>query len=137
MTENYLIQNLDNQVLTPNLHEKMEYTISHFVEELYNAGLKTLQEDYNRIKYYDAFIINVLFDLPKVVKFNQIANNYFNEQDKDELKGYWTPEPRKRISYAKYEVIYIYVVCRNFAKQNRGFIETVLNNLDNLEPVLK
>jgi hypothetical protein len=138
MTENHLILNLNNQLLTPNLHEKMEYIISHFIGELYDAGLKTLQEDYKRIQWYDAFIINVLFDLPKVVKFNQIANNYFNEEDKHELQRYWRPDPKKRrVSHSEYNYIYMYVVCRNFAKQNRGFIENVLNSLDNSKPVLK
>jgi len=86
--------------LPSNLHEKMEFTISQYIGELHELGvIKEGKELYELLAFhnvtFETFIINVLFDdttakYNKIKLFNQIAYNYFNEEDKNELRKYYT-----------------------------------------------
>ena len=78
------------------LQEKMEFTISQYIGELHDVGIIEKGKEYYKILdinnvTFERFMINLLFDdsSPKYNKikiFNQIANNYFNEEDKNELR---------------------------------------------------
>lgn len=136
MTENQ--PNLHKQPLPPNLHEKMEYVISQFIEELHDAGrIETIHDSYERLPY-EAFLRNKLFDLSYVNIFNQISNNYFNQEDKNELQLYYRPDPRRgRMTITQYQYIHIYLTGINFARQNKSFITNNLDNLNTSKSVLK
>jgi hypothetical protein len=126
--------------LTQNLREKMEYVISQFIEELYNTENRERLEDYyysERLPF-DAFIRNILFDLV-VFKhlFDQISNNYFDENDRKQLQQYYTPDPRARITIEMYLRDYIFIIARRFAMQNHSFIKNILDSFNNLPPILK
>ena len=128
------------QNLTENLREKMEYVISQFIEELYNTENRERLEDYyysERLPF-NAFLRNILFDL-LVFKdlFNQIAYNYFDENDRNMLQQYYTPNPRGRITIEMYLRDYIFIIARSFAMQNHSFIKNILDSFNNLPPVLK
>ena len=80
------------------LQEKMEFTISQYIGELHEAGIiEKIKEYYEMYRFnlkYDVYIINALFDdtsprYNKVMMFNQIETNYFNEEDKNELQKYY------------------------------------------------
>lgn len=138
MTETRLFINLHKQPLTSNLHEKMEYLVLQFFEELQNRGLLAKIQEYYTILPYEAYLRNKLFDLLNVDIFNQIVNNYFNEEDKNELQRYYRPDPRhKRMTISEYRYKYIYLIAINFARQNKIYIKTILNSFDTLNPILK
>jgi hypothetical protein len=136
--------------LPTNLNEKMEYMISQYIEELHNLGiLEEAKEYYNsreNIIKYDLYIINVLFDastLPNYNKmriFNQISNDYFIKEDKNELKKYhddyvskmnnrrrqnWIRQSR---NFTIYELIF--TVAYIFARTNKQIIMEKIECVD-------
>jgi hypothetical protein len=130
--------------LPTNLHEKMEYAISQYIEELALAGIleevsdiiQGARENYesNEITNYYLYIINLLFDnsLPKYDKiriFNKIEKNYFTEEDKNELKQYvddylitLTNNRRRTKWFDDLRYNFIFMVAYMFAKTNKKFI---------------
>jgi hypothetical protein len=121
------------------LQEKMEFTISQYIGELYEAGIiEKIKEYYEIHKFnlkYDLYIINALFDdsSPKYNRvriFNKIANDYFNEEDKNELQKYyddyctnirWSKKRSDKWLEEK-NVYYMYMIGYICAKQNKNFI---------------
>ena len=125
--------------LPTNLHEKMEYVISQFIGELHAAGIIEKVKEYYQLNTfnikYDMFIIRSIFDhntLPlynKVKLFNQIANNYFIKEDKNELKQYYNDysthvrwSKRRIEQYLDNKHEFIYMIAYMFAKTNKKFI---------------
>lgn len=124
--------------LTTNLHEKMEYILAQYIGELHDIGIIEKAQEYYQIHRfnlkYEAYIINALFDdtsprYNKVLMFNRVANNYFNEEDKNELKKYyneyctnirWTK--RRQNKWLEHTNIYMYMLGNLFATTNKQFI---------------
>jgi len=119
------------------LQEKMEFTISQYIGELHEAGIiEEIKDEMHRFNLkYDVYIINALFDdtspkYNKICIFNKIANDYFNEEDKDELKKYyndyctnirWSKRRQEKWLEDK-NVYYMYLIGYICAKQNKNFI---------------
>ena len=132
------------------LQEKMEFTISQYIGELHEAGITEKIKEYYEIHTfnlkYDLYIINALFDdtsprYNKVCIFNKIANDYFNEEDKNELQKYyndyctsirWSKKRSDKWLEDK-NVYYMYMIGYICAKQNKTFIieqvESVTSNV--------
>jgi len=128
--------------LSTNLHEKMEYILAEFIGESHTAGIiekakesyesNTFNKSYN-INYH-FYIINVLFEdtspkLNKVSMFNRIADNYFNEEDKNELQKYYMDyctairwSQKRRDVWLENKNYYMYMIGHLFAKTNKQFI---------------
>ncbi len=120
------------------LQEKMEFTISQYIGELHEAGIIEKIKEYYEINVfnlkYDVYIINALFDdtSPKYNKiriFNKIANDYFNEEDKNELKKYYDDyctnirwSKKRQDKWLEHKHIYMYMIGYICAKQNTNFI---------------
>jgi hypothetical protein len=135
--------------LSTNLHEKMEYILAQYIGELHDTGIiEKSKEHYEIHRFnlnYDLYIINSLFDdtsprYNKVMIFNQIAKNYFDEEDKNELKKYYNDystnirwSQRRRNKWLQYKNIYMYMIGYLFAKINKEFImeqiESVTSNI--------
>lgn len=121
------------------LQEKMEFTISQYIVELHEAGIIEKIKEYYEIHSfnlkYDIYIINALFDdtspkYNKVCIFNKIANDYFNEEDKNELQKYyndyctnirWSKKRSEKCLEDK-NVYYMYMIGYICAKQNKSVI---------------
>jgi|Laugresbdmm110sd_1035091.scaffolds.fasta_scaffold108709_1 hypothetical protein len=121
------------------LQEKMEFTISQYIGELHEAGIiEKIKEYYEMHRFhlkYDVYIINALFDdtspkYNKVRTFNRAANDYFNEEDKNELQKYyndyctnirWSKKRQDKWLEDK-NVYYMYMIGYICAKQNKSFI---------------
>lgn len=121
------------------LQEKMEFTISQYIGELHEAGIiEKIKEYYEIHRFhlkYDVYIINALFDdtSPKYNKvriFNRVANDYFNEEDKNELQKYyndyctnirWSKKRSEKCLEDK-NVYYMYMIGYICAKQNKSVI---------------
>ena len=124
--------------LPTNLHEKMEYILAQYIGELHDTGIiEKAKEHYEIYRFnlnYDLYIINSLFDdtsprYNKVMIFNKIANNYFDEEDKNELKKYYNDyctnirwSQRRRNKWLQYKNIYMYMIGHLFAKINKQII---------------
>ena len=121
------------------LQEKMEFVISQYIGELHEAGIiENAKEYYYEIHTfnlkYDVYIINALFDdtLPKynkVMMFNQIETNYFNEEDKNELNKYYTDycsnirwSKKRQDKWLDNKNELIFMIAYLFAKTNKNFI---------------
>ena len=120
------------------LQEKMEFVISQYIGELHEAGIIENAKEYYEIHRfnlkYDLYIINTLFHdaspkYNKVMIFNQIENNYFNEEDKNEVKKYyndyctairWSKKRQYKWLDNKNELIFM--IAYLFAKTNKKFI---------------
>ena len=131
------------------LQEKMEFTISQYIGELHEAGIiEKIKEYYEIHRFnlkYDVYIIHALFDdtsprYNKVMMFNRAANDYFIEEDKNELKKYYNDyctnirwSQRRRNKWLQYKNIYMYMIGHLFAKINKEFImeqiESVTSNI--------
>lgn len=137
------------QPLPPNLNEKMEYVLLNFIEELHVTGIP-IQESYESLSHDatddvidDAIedAIDNLCDISYAKLFNEISNNYFNEEDKNELEKNYRDDPnwkswtRMSISYKEY--IHTYMIAINFARQNKNFIKNILYSLNTSNPLLK
>ena len=129
--------------LPPNLHEKMEYVISQIIVELHDTG-RSIQEPYDSLPddttddaTHDA--IDNLCNLSYVNLFNEISNNYFNEEDKNELHRYyrddWNVWTRMSITYN--QNIHIYMIGIHFARENLSIIKNILDSLNTSKPLLK
>ena len=121
------------------LQEKMEFTISQYIGELHEAGIiEKIKEYYEIHRFnlkYDVYIIHALFDdtsprYNKVMMFNRAANDYFIEEDKNELKKYyndyctnirWSKKRQDKWLEDK-NVYYMYMIGYICAKQNKNFI---------------
>jgi len=128
--------------LSTNLHEKMEYILAEFIGESHAAGIiekgkESYESNTFNITYninYNLYIINVLFEdtspkLNKVSMFNRIADNYFDEEDKNELQKYYMDycstirwSQRRRDKWLENKNYYIYMIGHLFAKTNKQFI---------------
>jgi hypothetical protein len=127
--------------LSTNLHEKMEYILAEFIGELEAEGIiekakesfkSTFNLNYNI--YYNIYIINELFEdtspkLNKVSMFNRIADNYFNEEDKNELQKYYMDyytairwSQRRKDKWLENKNYYMYMIGHLFSKTNKQFI---------------
>ena len=120
------------------LQEKIEFTISQYIGELYDIGIieqsKEYYETHSFNLNYDLYIINTLFHdtspkYNKVMMFNQIEPNYFNEEDKNELQKYYMDycstirwSQRRRDKWLENKNYYIYMIGHLFAKTNKQFI---------------
>ena len=131
------------------LQEKMEFVISQYIGELYDTGIIEQAKEYyetHRINLsYDLYIINTLFHAPspkynKVMMFNQIETNYFNEEDKNELNKYYTDycsnirwSKKRQDKWLDNKNELIFMIAYLFAKTNKKFIleqiECVTNNV--------
>ena len=139
--------------LPTNLHEKMEYIISQYIGELHEAGIIEKGKEHHKLNRnfefinYELFMIRVLFDnniIPptynRVRLFNQIANNYFIKEDKNELKKYhddyvskmnnrrrqnWIRQSR---NFTIYELIF--TVAYIFARTNKQIIMEKIECVD-------
>lgn len=136
---------MSNQ-LPKNLHDKMEITMSLYIEELYDLGViengKETYETHGFINLtFEVYIINIMFDNNldthnKSKIFNQIANHSFNEEDKNELKQYYAlyfkPLRRKCFAYNKWyagKYNYIFILAHMFSKTNREFIKSQIESM--------
>ena len=126
--------------LPSNLHEKMEFTISQYIGELHDLDvIKNGKEYYptHRIVVnvtFENFIINLLFDdsspkYNKIKLFNQIAGNYFNEEDKNELKKYYTDyfttirwSKKRRDKWLEAKDQFMFMLAYLFSQTNKTFI---------------
>ena len=127
--------------LSTNLHEKMEYILAEFIGESHTAGIiEKAQESFksnfnlNHNIYYILYITNELFQdtspkLNKVSMFNRIADNYFNEEDKNELQKYYMDycsairwNQKRRDKWLENKNYYMYMIGHLFAKTNKQFI---------------
>jgi hypothetical protein len=122
--------------LPTNFHEKMKLTLSHYIGELHDMGI--IEEGQEKYKLevtnepFEIYILYILFDdtMPKYHKvklFNRIANNYFNEEDKNELQNYYIDcvlnsgyGRTKRDPWLKFTNLFVFA--RMFAKTNKSFI---------------
>lgn len=139
--------------LSTNLHKKMEYTIVEYIKELQVEGvIKKGKEIYdlniNNNLSYELFMIYVLFDNNSTFPiynrkrlFNKISNNYFIEEDKNELRKYYNDlinvrgrrkrteilsdvrgRRRKRTEILlKNDYDFMYMIAHMFAKTNKKF----------------
>ena len=133
-----------------NLHEKLEFTISQYIGELHDIGIiEKDKENYELRAFnhetFETYIINELFNdsLPKYNKiqiFNQIANNYFNEEEQTELQKYFTNyfktirwSKKRRDKWLECKDDFLYVLAFMFSKKNKSFvialIECVTSNV--------
>ena len=141
--------------LPTNLHEKMEYTISQYIGELHDAGiiekgkecyeLNILNRNILNTNYelYELFMIRVLFDsntLPtynRVRLFYQIVNNYFIEEDKNELQKYYNDylinirwSKKRKQKWLENRNDFMYMLAYMFAKTNKKFIMEQIEFID-------
>lgn len=139
---------MSNQ-LSKNLHDKMEITISQYIEELYDLDVidnaKVTYESHRFINLtFETYLINnIMFDnnSDRHIKsniFDKIANHYFNEEDKNELKQYYKdyfkPLRRKYFAYTKwYGGLYdlIFIIAHMFSKTNKEFIKLQIEGVRN------
>lgn len=125
-----------------NLHEKMEYVISQYIGELHHAGIIEQAKEHHRLNInfefinYELFMIRVLFDnniIPptynRVGLFNQIANNYFIKEDKNELQKYFNDyliqtrwSKKRKENWLESSNDFMYMIAYMFAKTNKKFI---------------
>jgi hypothetical protein len=128
---------MSNQ-FSEKLQEKIEFTISQYIGELYDIGIieqsKEYYETHSFNLNYDLYIINTLFHdtspkYNKVMMFNQIEPNYFNEEDKNELQKYyndycsnirWSKKRQDKWLDNKNELIFM--IAYLFSKTNKKFI---------------
>lgn len=128
--------------LPTNLHEKMEYIISKYIEELHHAGIIEQAKEHHRLNInfefinYELFMIRVLFDnniIPptynRVGLFNKIANNYFIKEDKNELQKYFNDyliqtrwSKKRKENWLENSNDFMYMIAYMFAKTNKKFI---------------
>jgi hydrogenase maturation factor HypF (carbamoyltransferase family) len=139
--------------LPTNLHEKMEFTISQYIGELHDLGvIEEAKEEYQLPllrflnKTFDLYLIDVLFDdtRPKYNKtklFNQISNNYFNEEDKNELKKYYIDyftnirwNKKRRDKWLEHKHSYIIMLAHMFSKTstNQKFVMDQIECVSNV-----
>ena len=120
------------------LQEKMEFTISQYIGELHEAGIiEKIKEYYEMYRFnlkYDVYIIHALFDdtsprYNKVMMFNRAANDYFIEEDKNELKKYYNDyctnirwSKKRQDKWLEHKNDYMYMIGYICAKQNNNFI---------------
>lgn len=138
--------------LPTNLHEKMEYIISKYIEELNNAGIiekgkegHKLNTNFNFINY-ELFMIHILFDnniIPPTYNrlrlFNKIANNYFIKEDKNELQKYFNDyliqirwSKKRSEIWLKNADQFMYMLAFMFAKTNKKFIMEQIEYISNV-----
>lgn len=125
--------------LPSNLHEKMEFTISQYIGELHELDvIKDGKEYYHTHPVlnvtFELYIINLLFDdttpiYNKLMLFNQIADNYFNEEDKNELRKYYTDyfttirwSKKRRDKWLEAKDQFMFMLAYLFSKTNKPFI---------------
>lgn len=126
--------------LPSNLHEKMEFTISQYIGELHDLDvIKNGKEYYPRDWIivnvtFENFIINLLFDdtspkYNKIKLFNQIADNYFNEEDKNEMQKYYTDyfttirwSKKRRDKWLESKDQFMFMLAYLFSQTNKTFI---------------
>jgi hypothetical protein len=137
--------------LPTNLHEKMEYILAQYIGELHDTGIIEKGKEYYELNTfinikYELYIITVLFDdtspkYNKIMIFNQIANNYFNEEDKNQLQKYYTDyfthirwSKKRRDKWLEYKNQFMFMLAYIFAKTNKKFImeqiECVISNVN-------
>ena len=141
--------------LPTNLHEKMEYTISQYIGELHDAGIIEKGKEYYELnilnrnilntnyELYELFMIRVLFDsntLPtynRVRLFYQIVNNYFIEEDKNELQKYYNDylinirwSKKRKQKWLENRNDFMYMLAYMFAKTNKKFIMEQIEFID-------
>ena len=120
------------------LQEKMEFTISQYIGELHEAGIiEKIKEYYEMYRFnlkYDVYIIHALFDdtsprYNKVMMFNRAANDYFIEEDKNELQKYYNDyctnirwSKKRQDKWLEHKNDYMYMIGYICAKQNKNFI---------------
>ena len=126
-----------------NLHEKLEFTISQYIGELHDIGIiEKDKENYELRAFnhetFETYIINELFNdsLPKYNKiqiFNQIANNYFNEEEQTEIQKYFTNyfktirwSKKRRDKWLECNHDFLYVLAFMFSKQNKSFVMALI-----------
>ena len=140
--------------LSINLHEKMEYVISQYIGELHKAGIIEKGKECHKLNInfefmnYEIFMIRLLFDnniIPptynRLRTFNQIANNYFIKEDKNELQKYfndyliqtrWSKKRKENLLENSND--FMYMIAYMFAKTNKKFImeqiEFICSNVD-------
>jgi len=135
--------------LPTNLQEKMEYILAQYIGELHDTGIIEKAKEYYEMHTfnlkYDLYIINSLFDdtsprYNKVMMFNKIANDYFNEEDKNELQKYYNDyctnirwSKKRQDKWVEHKNLYVYMIGYICAKQNKNFImeqiESVTSNI--------
>ena len=123
--------------LSTNLHEKMEYILAEFIGELEAEGIIAKAKESFKSTFnlnYNIYIINELFEdtspkLNKVSMFNRIADNYFNEEDKNELQKYYMDyytairwSQRRKDKWLENKNYYMYMIGHLFSKTNKQFI---------------
>ena len=128
--------------LPSNLHEKMEFTISQYIGELHDLDVIKEGKEYYPIHRiivnvtFENFIINLLFDdtspkYNKIKLFNQIAVNYFNEEDKNEVEKYYTDyvttktnhcSKKRRDKWLESKDQFMFMLAYLFSKTNKTFI---------------
>ena len=126
--------------LPSNLHEKMEFTISQYIGELHDLDvIKNGKEYYPTHQIvvnvtFENFIINLLFDdtspkYNKIKLFNQIADNYFNEEDKNEMRKYYTDyfttirwSKKRRDKWLEAKDQFMFMLAYLFSQTNKTFI---------------
>ena len=141
--------------LPTNLHEKMEYTISQYIGELHDAGIIEKGKEYYELnilnrnilntnyELYELFMIRVLFDsntLPtynRIRLFYQIVNNYFIEEDKNELQKYYNDylinirwSKKRKQKWLENRNDFMYMLAYMFAKTNKKFIMEQIEFID-------
>ena len=141
--------------LPTNLHEKMEYTISQYIGELHDEGIIEKGKEYYELnilnrnilntnyELYELFMIRVLFDsntLPtynRIRLFYQIVNNYFIEEDKNELQKYYNDylinirwSKKRKQKWLENRNDFMYMLAYMFAKTNKKFIMEQIEFID-------
>jgi hypothetical protein len=127
--------------LPTNFHEKMKLTLSDYIGELDDLGIIEKETENYKLQLtrnpnlpFLTYIIYMMFDdsMPKYNKvrmFNQAANNYFNEDDKKELKNYYMDcvinsrgSKKDRTVWLEDSRVFMFILARLFAKTNKPFI---------------
>jgi hypothetical protein len=127
--------------LPTNFHEKMKFTISQYIGELDDLGIIEKEtENYKLLLtrnpniQFVTYIIYMMFDdstpkYNKVRMLNQAANNYFNEDDKKELKNYYLDcvrnsrgSKKDRDVWLEDSRAFMFILARIFAGTNKPFI---------------